>query len=146
MAARVLSTIGYEQATLDAVIARLQTASIEVVIDVRAVASSRRAGFSKTLLGASLNAAGIAYRHLRGLGTPKPGRQAARAGRTAEMHAIYHEHLKTTEAQLALEQACEIAATQRAALLCFEADVRHCHRAIVADLIRERTGCAVMDL
>jgi uncharacterized protein (DUF488 family) len=146
MAARVLSTIGYEQATLDAVIARLQTASIEVVIDVRAVASSRRAGFSKTLLGASLNAAGMAYRHLRGLGTPKPGRQAARAGNTAEMHAIYHEHLKTVEAQLALEQACEIAATQRAALLCFEADVRHCHRAIVADLIRERTGCAVMDL
>ena len=146
MTALVLSTIGYEQATLDQVIERLRAASVQVVIDVRAIAASRRAGFSKTVLSATLADAGIGYRHLRGLGTPKPGRQAARAGHTAEMHAIYHEHLKTPEAQLALQEASEIASGQRAALLCLEADVRQCHRAIVADLIRERTGCAVMDL
>ena len=146
MTALVLSTIGYERATLDEVIERLRAASVQVVIDVRAIAASRRAGFSKTILSATLADAGIDYRHLRGLGTPKPGRQAARAGHTAEMHAIYHEHLATPEAQLALEEACEIAATQRAALLCLEADARQCHRAIVADQIRERTGCAVMDL
>jgi uncharacterized protein (DUF488 family) len=146
MSALVLSTIGYERATLDQVIERLRTASVEIVIDVRAIAGSRRAGFSKTVLSASLAEAGIGYRHLRGLGTPKPGRQAARAGHTAQMHAIYHEHLKTPEALLALEEASEIASGQRAALLCLEADVRQCHRAIVADLIRERTGCAVMDL
>ncbi len=146
MSTIVLSTIGYEKATLAEVIDRLSAASVEVVIDVRAIAASRRAGFSKTLLSASLAEAGIGYKHLRGLGTPKPGRQAARAGHTAEMHAIYHEHLATPEAQLALEEACEIASNHRAALLCLEADVRQCHRAIVADLIRERTGCAVMDL
>jgi len=146
MTALVLSTIGYERATLDEVIERLKTASVQVVIDVRAIAGSRRAGFSKTVLSTTLAAAGIDYRHLRGLGTPKPGRQAARAGHTAEMHAIYHEHLKTPEAQLALGEACEIAGVRRAALLCLEADARECHRAIVADLIRERTGCAVMDL
>ena len=146
MSAIVLATIGYESATLDAVIDKLTAAGVEILIDVRAVASSRRAGFSKTLLGASLGEAGIAYKHLRALGTPKPGRQAARAGRIEEMHAIYHQHLATPEAQLALTEACEIAAGHRAALLCYEADVRHCHRAIVADLVRERTGCAVMDL
>jgi uncharacterized protein (DUF488 family) len=146
MPALALSTIGYERLTLDQLIARLQTAGVQVVIDVRAIAGSRRAGFSKTILRSSLAEAGIGYRHLRGLGTPKPGRQAARAGHSQAMLAIYHEHLKTPEAQLALEEACEIAATQRAALLCLEADVRHCHRAVVADLIRERIGCAVMDL
>jgi len=146
MTALVLSTIGYEGATLDEVIGRLTTASVDLVVDVRAIANSRRAGFSKTLLSSSLAEAGIGYRHLRWLGTPKPGRQAARAGRIAEMHAIYHDHLKTPEAHLALAEACEIAVTQRAALLCLEADARQCHRAIVADLIRERTGCAVMDL
>jgi len=146
MTALVLSTIGYEGATLSEVVDRLKTASVEVLIDVRAIAGSRRAGFSKTLLSATLNEAGIDYLHLRGLGTPKPGRQAARAGHTAEMHAIYYEHLKTPEAQLALEEACDVAAHRRTALLCLEADVRQCHRAIVADLIRERTGCAVMDL
>ena len=80
MSAIVLATIGYEKATLAEVIDRLRAASVEVVIDVRAIAGSRRAGFSKTLLSASLGEAGIGYRHLRGLGTPKPGRQAARAG------------------------------------------------------------------
>jgi uncharacterized protein (DUF488 family) len=141
-----LATIGYERATLDDVIGRLQAAQVEIVVDVRAIAASRRAGFSKTLLAASLNAAGIAYRHLRGLGTPKPGRDAAHAGRTAEMRAIYKAHLREPQAQLELQSACEIAAKQPAALLCFEADAGQCHRAIVADLIRQRIGCTVVDL
>ena len=53
-----ISTIGYERAPLDQVIDRLHAGGVELVIDVRAVASSRRAGFSKTLLGNSLIAAG----------------------------------------------------------------------------------------
>jgi uncharacterized protein (DUF488 family) len=81
----ILSTIGYESATLPDVIGTLRTAGVKVVVDVRAVAASRRAGFSKTMLRASLAAEGIGYEHLRSLGTPKPGREAARKGRTAEM-------------------------------------------------------------
>ena len=76
----ILSTIGYEGATLPEVIAKLRAAGVEVVVDVRAVAASRRAGFSKTVLRASLAAEGIGYEHLRALGTPKPGREAARRG------------------------------------------------------------------
>jgi uncharacterized protein (DUF488 family) len=141
-----LATIGYEQATLDDVIGRLQRAGVDIVIDVRAVASSRRAGFSKTLLAASLQAAGIAYLHLRALGTPKPGRQAARAGRIAEMQEIFREHLEEPQAQLELAEACEIAGNRTAALLCYEADPAHCHRAIVADLIQGRIGCQIANL
>jgi uncharacterized protein (DUF488 family) len=141
-----LATIGYERATLDEVISRLKAAGVEIVIDVRAVAASRRAGFSKTLLGASLKAAGVDYRHLRGLGTPKPGRDAARAGRTEEMRGIFRQHLAEPQAQLELSQACEIAARERAALLCFEADACRCHRAVLADLISDRLGCTVVDL
>ena len=142
----VLSTIGYERATLDEVIGRLKAAQVDIVIDVRAVASSRRAGFSKTILGASLRAAGVDYLHLRPLGTPKAGRQAARAGHTAEMRRIFEAHLKEPEAQLALAQAVEIAAARKAALLCYEADAKDCHRAIVADRIRGVIGCEVEDL
>ena len=141
-----LATIGYEQATLDDVIGRLKAAGVRIVIDVRAVASSRRAGFSKTLLAASLDAEGIGYLHLRGLGTPKAGRQAARAGRTAEMHEIYRVHLEEPQAQIQLAEACDVAGERPAALLCYEADAAHCHRAIVADLIRRRLGCEVVDL
>src|SRR5215213_10025469 len=95
-----LATIGYESATQADVIDRLKTAGVEVLIDVRAVAASRRAGFSKTLLAASLNEAGIGYVHLRQLGTPKPGRDAARKGHIAQMHEIYEAHLAEPAAQL----------------------------------------------
>jgi uncharacterized protein (DUF488 family) len=88
LVAKTLATIGYEKATQADVIGRLKSAGVEVVIDVRAVPSSRRAGFSKTILAGSLHDAGIDYVHLRALGTPKPGRDAARKGHTAEMHAI----------------------------------------------------------
>ena len=141
-----LFTIGYEQTTLDDVLAKLTTAGVKVLIDVRAVAASRRAGFSKTMLAASLDEAGVAYVHLRTLGTPKEGRQAARAGRIAEMHAIYDTQLAKPEAQLALAEAEEIARERPAALLCFEADAGGCHRRVVAELIREKTGCEVVDL
>ena len=142
----ILSTIGYEAATLPDVIARLKAAGVEVVVDVRAVAASRRAGFSKTMLRASLAEQGIGYEHLRGLGTPKPGREAARKGRIAEMEAIFAEHMGTPEAQDALALAQAIVRDRPAALLCFEACASGCHRRIVADLIREVTGCEVRDL
>ena len=142
----VLSTIGYEATTLAQVIERLRAAGVEVVVDVRAVAASRRAGFSKTILRTSLEAEGIAYEHLRGLGTPKPGREAARKGRIAEMEAIFAEHMATPEARDGLARAVTIARERHAALLCYEADAAGCHRRIVAGLIREATGCEVRDL
>lgn len=143
---RILSTIGYEAATLPEVIEKLRAAGVEVVVDVRAVAASRRAGFSKTILRTSLAAEGIAYEHLRGLGTPKSGREAARKGRVAEMEAIFAEHMKTPEARDGLARAVTIAREQHAALLCYEARASGCHRRIVADMIREATGCEVKNL
>jgi uncharacterized protein (DUF488 family) len=141
-----LATIGYERQTLDAVIEALNRAGVQILIDVRAVASSRRAGFSKSLLAGSLAEAGIDYVHLRQLGTPKAGRQAARAGRIAEMHEIYEGQLREPAAQLELAQAGEIASARKAALLCFEADAAHCHRRIVAERLRETLGFTVEDL
>jgi uncharacterized protein (DUF488 family) len=141
-----LMTIGYEAATQGAVIACLKAAGAEVLIDVRAVAASRRAGFSKTLLAASLAEAGIDYVHLRALGTPKAGRQAVRAGRVGKMQAIYEAHLAEPEAQLQLAQALEIARARPAALLCYEADPAHCHRRIVAQRLQADGGLEVADL
>jgi uncharacterized protein (DUF488 family) len=141
-----LRTIGYEAATLAAVIDCLKAAEVEVVIDVRAVASSRRAGFSKTLLAASLAEVGIGYVHLRALGTPKAGRQAVRAGHVAEMERIYEAHLKEPQAQLELAQALDIARERPAALLCYEAEALHCHRRIVAGRLTEAGTFVVEDL
>jgi uncharacterized protein (DUF488 family) len=129
----VLSTIGYEGSTVQRVVTVLKEAGVEVLVDVRAVASSRRPGFSKTKLAAHLEEAAIGYLHLRGLGTPAEGRAAARAGRHDEMRRIFGGHLSMPAAQAELEQLAELIGTgRRACLLCFEADHRHCHRTMVA--------------
>ena len=104
MSAMPLFTIGYEGATQGDVIGRLRAAGVQTLVDVRAVAASRRAGFSKTILGNSLRAEGIDYLHLRALGTPKAGREAARKGRVSEMRAIFDDHLAEPEAILAYQQ------------------------------------------
>lgn len=146
MATPTLFTIGYEDAPQAAVIDKLKVAGVDLVIDVRAVAASRRAGFSKTVLGSSLRAEGVDYLHLRDLGTPKPGREAARKGRIAEMRAIFDEHMQTPGAGLALERAIEESRAHTVALLCYEADAAGCHRRIVAERMHARTGATVIDL
>ena len=144
--AQELFTIGYEGKTLDEMLDQLDAARVKLLIDVRAVAASRRPGFSKTALAGALKERGIDYLHLRPLGTPKAGREAARKGRIDEMHAIFEEQLHTPEAELAMEQALAAAAERPTALLCFERDAGHCHRQIVADRLARRAGFEVRDL
>ena len=133
---RSIATIGYESATVRTFLDALKEAGVELLVDVRAVASSRRPGFAKTKLAANLQEAGIDYLHLRGLGTPADGRAAARAGRHEEMRAIFLEHLATEEAQAELETLADIVRSgRRVALLCLEANPEHCHRTMVADAL-----------
>jgi len=146
MTARRLSTIGYEGKTVDEFLSELGDAGVELVIDVRAVAASRRPGFSKSAMAAALRERGIDYLHLRALGTPKPGREAARKGRIAEMRAIFEVQLETPEAELAMEQADSAAQEGHAALLCFEADAGGCHRSMVAERLVARSGYSIIDL
>ena len=141
-----LFTIGYEGKTQAEFLEELQAAGVELVIDVRAVAASRRPGFSKTALANGLRERGIDYLHLRPLGTPADGRQAARAGRIGEMRAIYAEQLETSEAALALEQALAEASARPAALLCYEREAPDCHRSMLAQRMVERTPFEVRDL
>ena len=102
-------TIGYEGATVSEFIAALQQAGVTRVIDVRAIANSRRPGFSKTPLRNALAEADIDYVHLRALGTPADGRAAARAGRDADLARIYAGQLELPEAIAEAAQMLELA-------------------------------------
>jgi uncharacterized protein (DUF488 family) len=121
-------TIGYEGSTQLELIAALKAAGVERLIDVRAVPLSRKPGFSKNVLANGLAEAGIDYVHLKALGTPPAGREAARKGRHAEMERIYAAQLDLPEAIVAAEQMRELAAEKPSALLCFERDPAACHR------------------
>lgn len=143
---RPLFTIGYEGKTVAEFLEQLRALGVDLLIDVRAVAASRRPGFSKTALSGALRENGVDYLHLRALGTPKAGREAARKGRIAEMRAIYEGQLATPEAELAMEQALDAALERKVALLCFEADSAGCHRAVIAERLIERAPFDVRNL
>lgn len=136
----MLTTIGYEGARPDDFVRSLCVAGVDLIVDVRDRAQSRRPGFSKSVLQLSLTGAGIGYVHLRDLGDPKAGREAARAGDLKKFVQIYSKVLETEEARAALEWVAEAAQTKTVCLLCYERDPKACHRTLVAERISAITG------
>jgi uncharacterized protein (DUF488 family) len=141
-----LATIGYEGTTIDTVLGTLKDAGVGLLIDIRAVPQSRKPGFSKRQLGAALDEIGIFYVHLQGLGTPKAGRDAVRAGHPERMEVIFREHMTSDRAQAELAEAKILARERPACLLCFERDHHTCHRRLVAEMIVAETGQTTVHL
>jgi uncharacterized protein (DUF488 family) len=147
MTAKSIFTIGYEQAKPAAVMAELKRAKVKTLVDTRAVAASRRPGFSKRQLAASLDEQGIAYIHLQKLGTPAAGREAARTGDLDTLWRIYGKHLKSAEAQAALgELIALIKSGTRVCLLCYCRDANACHHHAIVAALQERMRVKVEDL
>ncbi len=141
-----LFTIGYEDATPARLVEALRGAGVTALVDVRALANSRKPGFAKTALSAVLAEAGIGYRHVKALGTPAEGRAAVRAGRPAEMRRIFGAHLAGLEAQAALAALAGQAGHETICLLCLESDPARCHRTLVAEAVAATSGVAVTHL
>jgi uncharacterized protein (DUF488 family) len=145
--AKKFFTIGYEQTPAKSVLDELEQAGVKLLVDVRAVASSRRPGFSKSQLAAGLDERGISYLHLRGLGTPKEGRLAARAGQYETLQKIYAKHLKTPQAKEELDElSALVKKSGPVCILCYERDHLHCHRRWIAEIIEDRDGVKVDNL
>ncbi|WP_420141784.1 DUF488 family protein [Sphingomonas sp.] len=124
-------TIGYEKATQAELVAALTAAGVTRLIDVRAVPLSRRPGFSKNILANGLREAGIDYVHLKALGTPPEGREAARKGRHDVLERVYAGQLELPEAIAQAAIMLDLAEERPSALLCFEREPGGCHRALL---------------
>ena len=146
MSARLLYTIGYEKALLKDVVSTLAAARVTILIDVRDRPISRRPGFSKRQLAAAVKDADMRYVHLQALGTPPEGRLAGRRREWDRFWGIVGEKLARPEAELALQEAAEIAEAAPSCLLCYEADWQICHRRRVAEILARRHGFAVSHL
>ena len=146
MRAKPLFTIGYEGSDLDDFLATLAACGVARVIDIRDVPLSRKRGFSKKALAGALAARDIAYIHIKQLGDPKPGREAARREEFAAFRKIYRQHLKGSDAQAALKIAARMAGETPSCLLCFERAHEHCHRTIVAKALVKQAGFAIAHL
>jgi uncharacterized protein (DUF488 family) len=139
-------TIGYEQASFADFLRALQAAGVTQLIDVRDLPQSRRAGFSKRQLAASLAEVGIGYVHLKALGTPKEGRVAHHTGDQTTFWRIVDTQLGKPEARAAIDEIAGLARERRCCLVCYEADWRSCHRAKVVELLGEQHGITAQHL
>jgi uncharacterized protein (DUF488 family) len=140
-------TIGYERLLPGALVAELEAAGVRRLVDVRYRPQSRRAGMSKTRLGALLAEHGIAYEHRRALGTPPDLRWLYKNRRVPEGEAGFRAHVATTIAADVDALAAELADGPRTALMCLEADPATCHRRVLTDALRDRLpGLRVVDL
>jgi uncharacterized protein (DUF488 family) len=142
----MLFTIGYEGAALNDFVATLRLAEIQHLVDVRQVAQSRRHGFSKSALAVALAEAGIGYTHMRQLGDPKPGRDAARRGDFEAFQDIFQDHLELSETKEALRAASEICQRETVVLMCFERNPQVCHRTLVAKSLKDLCSLSVRHL
>ncbi len=136
----MLSTIGYEGAELEDFILTLKAAKVDILLDIRERAQSRRRGFSKSALRERLGTAGITYLHLRELGDPKEGRDAARAGQIGRFKKVYAAVLRSAAAKAALDMIAQVSEKSNACLLCYERDFQDCHRKLISDKVESRTG------
>jgi len=141
-----LYTIGYEGASIEGLVAALQQAGVTRVLDIRYAPYSRREAFSIEALGPALTAYNIAYTHIRGLGNPPSGREAARLGHAAAYREIFTAHLNGPEGQAGLHQALAFAEADTLCLLCMERAARNCHRSMAAKALAALTGCEIAHL
>jgi uncharacterized protein (DUF488 family) len=140
-------TIGYERLLPPALVAELEAAAVERVIDVRFRPQSRRPGMSKTRLSQLLGEHGIAYEHRRALGTPADLRFLFHSGRVAEGAAAFREHVEATAPGELDALAAEFDNAPRTALLCLEADAAVCHRRVLTEALQaRRRDLRVVDL
>ncbi|OHC83724.1 MAG: hypothetical protein A3G73_08510 [Rhodospirillales bacterium RIFCSPLOWO2_12_FULL_67_15] len=131
--AGVLFTIGYERAALQGFVAALKAAGVATLVDVRDQPWSQRPEFRRDALRQHLLEAGIGYVHIRALGNPKEGRDAAKAGDVEAYRRHMDNRLASTDGQAGLVKAAGIAREGPICLMCYERDPAHCHRSRVAD-------------
>ena len=142
---KTIVSVGYEQRDIDEFVRLLRAERVDLLVDVRLNAISRKPGFSKTALAAALGEVGIEYRHERVLGNPKPNRDPFRRGEDTARRR-YEDHLRDHAGALC-EELVELAASMRIALLCFERDHAACHRSSITAAARlEDSAIDVVEL
>jgi uncharacterized protein (DUF488 family) len=140
-------TIGYERLLPAELVAELEAAGVERLIDVRYRPQSRRPGMSKTRLGELLADHGIVYESRKALGTPPDIRFHYKSGRPADGAPLFRAHVEQHAAHELDDLAAELDHGPRTALMCLEADPAVCHRRVLTELLRaRRPGLEVIDL
>ena len=133
-------TIGHSTRSLDALVALLHAHGITRIADVRRFPRSRRHPHVNTeALTRDLPAAGIAYRHLPGLGGFRRARKDSRnMGWRNPNFRGYADYMETDEFAGHLATLLDEAGAGRTAIMCAEAVPWRCHRSLISDALLAR--------
>jgi len=133
----LLYTIGHSNRSLEEFLSLLGSHSIELLADIRTVPKSRHnPQFAREALAASLPPAGIAYRHMPGLGGLRhPRHDSINLAWRNDSFRGYADYMQTAPFRDALEQLIAAASSLRTAIMCAEAVPWRCHRSLVADAL-----------
>lgn len=131
-------TIGYEGRTPSELVRNLKEHGIRRLVDVRLQPMSRVKGFSLMSLFEHLRKAGIAYEHMGELGNPPEIRALFHEGQLVEGRKQFRRQLKDGR-RATVDLLVGLAHLEPTAILCRERDVSNCHRAVVAEVVGERS-------
>lgn len=136
----VIHTVGHSTRSFDEFLSLVQSADINLLLDVRRYPASRRyPQFNRENLTQSLRAHSIDYVHEPDLG----GRRSATADsrnlfwRNASFRA-YADYMNSPEFHAALERLLQAAEVKNVAVMCAEAVPWRCHRQLIADALVAR--------
>lgn len=132
-----IGTIGHSTHPIDEFIAILTAHAIGNLIDIRTIPRSRtNPQFNREILPASLESAGIGYRHMPGLGgLRKPRPDSKNTGWRNASFRGYADYMETPQFDTNLHELISIASGQPTAIMCAEALEWRCHRSLVADAL-----------
>ena len=140
MTAATIYTIGHSTRSLAELVALLQQAGVDLLVDVRSVPRSRtNPQFNADTLPAALAVAGIGYRHLAALGGLRGRRKDCGPSRNtlwrSDAFRNYADYAATDEFRTGLAALKALASEGACAIMCAEAVWWRCHRRIIADYL-----------
>jgi uncharacterized protein (DUF488 family) len=144
-------TVGHSTRSIAEFVRLLRCGPVELVVDVRTVARSRRnPQYNEDVLGEELAPYQIGYLHMADLG----GLRGRAKDVPPEVNGFwenqsfhnYADYALSAKFTAALGELLEISATRRCAIMCAEAVWWRCHRRIIADylIVRGRTVLHLM--
>ena len=136
----VVFTIGHSTRSLEDLIELLKVHEIACVVDVRTIPRSRtNPQFNRETLPLTLNAAGIGYQHMPGLGGLQHARlDSPNMGWHNASFRGYADYMQTADFTFHLQALIERVKEARVVLMCAEAVPWRCHRSLIADALSVR--------
>jgi len=133
-------TIGHSTHSIEEFVRMLAAHGVAALVDVRTIPRSRHnPQFNRETLPESLDAAGIDYVHLEGLGGLRHARRdSVNTGWRNLSFRGYADYMQTPEFAAALAQLIELSRARPTAIMCAEAAPWRCHRSLIADALAVR--------